>query len=85
MARGIDDVDLSTVVHNGSIFCEDSDTSFTLYVVRVHNTLSNVLVLTEHTALLEHLVNEGSLTVVNVGDDSDVSQIFSNHIFFPPD
>ena len=56
-------------------------TSFALNVVRVHNAFCNSLIFAENSALLEHFVNEGSFTVVNVGDDSDVSQIVSNHIY----
>ena len=51
----------------------DSDAAFTLEVVGVHYSYIDLLVFTENTALLEHAVDQGSLAVVNVGNDSDVS------------
>ena len=31
----------------------------------------------EHPALAEHLVNQGGLAVIHVGDDGDIAQVFS--------
>ena len=82
MSRGVDDVDFGAFIIDCRIFREDGDASFTLEVSVVHNTVLYRLVVTEGTALLEHLVNQGGLSVVNVRDDGDISQIGSNHVNF---
>ena len=51
MARGVDDVDLGTLIHNGSVLGQNGDTTLTLDIVGVHDTLSNFLIFTEYTAL----------------------------------
>ena len=52
MTRSINDVDLGAAICYGSVLGEDSDTSFTLDIVGIHDTLSDLLVVTEYTALL---------------------------------
>ena len=52
MTRSINDVDLGASICYGSILGEDSDSSFTLDIVGIHDTLSDLLIVTEHTALL---------------------------------
>lgn len=37
-----------------------------------------------NAALLEHLVNQRRLAVVNVGDNCNVTNIFTNHNVFSP-
>ena len=39
------------------------------------------LVLAENAALMEQAVNEGRLAMVNVGDDRNIPDIFSTHIY----
>ena len=77
VSGGVYDVDLHTVVLHRGIFCEDRDAAFLLDGTRVHNTLHHGLIFMVRTALLQHTVHQGSLTVVNVGDDRYVAQIFS--------
>ena len=47
----LDNVDFNAVVVNSGVFCENSDTAFAFNIVRVHDTLRNLLVLTEGAAL----------------------------------
>ena len=68
MAGGIYNVDLYAVIHAGGILCKDSDSALTLERVAVHYTVVNYLILTESTALLQHLIDQCSLAMVNVGD-----------------
>ena len=82
VSRGVDDVDFGAFIVDCRIFREDGDASFTLEVSVVHNTVLYRLVVTEGTALLEHLVNQSGLSMVNVRDDGDISQIGSNHVNF---
>ena len=77
MSGGIHDVDFHTVVLYRGIFCEDRDATFLFDGTRVHNALHHGLIFMVRTALLQHTVHQGSLTMVNVGDDRYVSQIFS--------
>ena len=51
VARGVDDVDLSSFISNRCIFGKNRDTTLSLNIIRVHDTLLNLLVLTEHAAL----------------------------------
>ena len=52
VARGIDDVDLRALIVNGCVLRENGDTSLTLDRVRVHDTDTHLLVITEYTGLL---------------------------------
>ena len=50
-----------------------------LYItVGIHHALLHRFVLAEYAALTQQLVNQCGLAVVNVGDNRDISQIFSN-------
>src|SRR5699024_6612592 len=59
VSRGVDDVDFGAFVVDGSIFGKDRDASFALEVTVIHDTILNGLVVTEGTALFEHLVDQG--------------------------
>ena len=74
MTGGVDDVDLDAVVAYGGILRQNGDAPLTLQVVAVHDTLRYILILPECAALLEHFVHQGSLAVVNVGDNGNISQ-----------
>ncbi len=62
MARSIDNIDFGIFINNGS---------------GVHNTFRNFLIFTENAALFQQFVHQCSLAVVNVGDNSNVSYVFS--------
>ena len=85
MARCVDNIYLNVLVFYRCVFCKDSYASLTLDVARVHNSLLNCLILSESTTLLEHLVYQSCLSVVNMCDDSNISQVFSYHFDLPPD
>ena len=70
---GVDNVDLYVLVVDSRIFCKYGNTSLTLEVVRVHNSVFHLLIFTVDTALTKHLVNESGLSVVNVSNDRNVS------------
>ena len=74
MARGVDDVDLRVAVAHSGILGQDRDAALALQIVGVHDAVDDLLIFTVDAALLEHLVDQGGLAVVNVGDDGDVSQ-----------
>ena len=80
MARGVDDVDLDAVVLAGAVLGQNRDAALTLDVAGVHDALGHLLVGTESTGLLQHLVDQSGFAVVDVRDDRDVAEIFLNHI-----
>ena len=61
------------------IFGKDGYTSFSFDIAGIHYSFRRFLIFTVNAALLEHLVNKGRFTVVNVCYYGYVSQIFSYH------
>ncbi len=77
VARGVNDVDLGTLVHDGSIFGQDGDTAFPFDIIGVHDALCHCLAFPEYAALSEQPVHQGCLAVIHMGDNSNISYIFS--------
>ncbi len=73
VARRIDNIDLAAFKVDGGVLGKNRDSALALQVVRVHHALGYLLVGAESAGLAKHGVNEGSLTVVNVGDDGDIA------------
>ena len=80
MARGIDNIDFDVIVHDSCVFREDRNAALTLQITGVHDALGDLLVRTESTGLLQHLVDQRRFAVVNVRNDCNVAEIFLNHI-----
>ena len=83
VARGIDDIDLDTLVGAGAVLGQNGDAALTLDVTAVHDTLSHSLIVAESAALAQQGVHQRGLAVVNVSDDSDIAQIVTNHKIQP--
>ena len=66
-------IDLYVLVVNGGVLGENCDSSLLFKIARVHYASNRFLILTVDTALLEHFVNKGSLSVVNVSNYGYVS------------
>ena len=77
VAGRVDDVDLGAVPTDGGVLGEDRDPPLTLERVRVHHALLNDLIIAKRAGLAEHLVDEGRLAVIDVRDDSDVTDLHS--------
>ena len=77
VAGGVDDVELDAAVVDRGVLGEDRDPLLALEVHRVHHPLGDVLALAEGAGLPQHLVDQGRLAVVDVGDDGDVSEVVS--------
>ncbi len=86
--RGVDDVDRHAVgdagvegrlpgVPHGGVLREDRDALLALEVTAVHRPVGDVVVLPEGARLPQHLVDEGGLAVVDVGDDGDVAEVLA--------
>jgi hypothetical protein len=76
--RGVDNVDLDPVPLHGGVLGQDGDPPLLLEGVRVHDPLLHLLVVAKDPGLAEHLVDQGGLAMVNVGDDGDVSNLHVN-------
>ena len=84
MARSIQDIDLGPLVHDGSVLCQDCDSAFPFLIIGVHDPFLYLFVGTEDMALFQHGIDKGSLAMVDVGNDSNVTQIVSNHKSLSP-
>ena len=73
MARGINNIYLGALIHDSSILGKNSNTALTLQIARVHNALCYLLVGAENMALLQHSINQGSLAMVDMGNNSNIS------------
>ena len=73
VTRRINYIHLYTVVIYRRVFSKYSDTAFTFQSVGIHYTFFDMLVSTENTALFEHCVYEGSLAMVNVGNNGNIA------------
>ena len=80
MAWGIDDINLYPVISNCCIFGEDCDATFPLDIIGVHYTLHHFLVFPECTTLFEQFVHQSGFTMINMGDDRYITNIFSGYL-----
>jgi hypothetical protein len=73
VAGGVDNVYFYAFIVYRSVLGKNGDASLTLDGAGIHDALACRLVFTVNAALLEHLVDEGRLAVVDVGNDGYVS------------
>ena len=76
VARRVDDVDLRALVVHGGVFGKDGDAALALQIAGVHDAVDDRLIFAVDAALLEHLVDQRGLSVVNVSDDCNISDVF---------
>ena len=55
------------------VFRKNGNAALTLDVVGVHHALFHNLIFAEGTRLFEHLIDQGGLAMVNMGNDRNVS------------
>ena len=79
MARGIENINFSAVVHYSRVLCQNSNAAFTFQCVRVHNAFFNMFISPENAALFKHGIYKGCFAVVNVGNNCNITQIVSYH------
>jgi hypothetical protein len=75
MSWSIYDIDLVVTVLDGSILGIDGDTTLLFLIVGIHDRSTDIFVLTERVGLLQEGIDEGSLTVVDVGDDRYIDEL----------
>ena len=87
VTRGIDNVDRHAVgcaelsgrgahVTDRGVLGENGDALLALQIARIHDSLARLLhgsALAEGPSLPQHGINEGRLSMVNMGDDCDVT------------
>jgi hypothetical protein len=73
-------IDFGVVKKQGGVFGENGDSAFAFQIVGIHDPFHHRFVGPENSALPQHGIHEGGLTVVYVGDDGDVANILSHKI-----
>ena len=82
MARGIHNVNLDIIMHNGAVFGIDGDPTLSLQIIAVHNAVNHFLVISENAALVQQRVDQRRFTRVNVGDNRNIDNwLFFFHMF----
>src|SRR5690606_21933070 len=82
VARGVYDVDIVVLPFQRGVFCQNGNATLFFLVVGVHNALVFEFFTVQGARLAQQLVNQGGFTVVNVGNDGDVSKLI-NHNGYP--
>jgi hypothetical protein len=73
VTRGIHDVDLGSLPTDSRVLGKNGDASLPLQRVRIHHALLYLLVGPKGSRLPEHLVHQGSLAMIDMGDDRQVT------------
>jgi hypothetical protein len=76
----VDDVDLGVAPSNSSVLGEDRDALFLLKIRVVHDSFGQLFVRCNGSGLFEHGIDESCLTVVNVSDDRDVTDVVADFL-----
>ena len=84
MPRSIDNVDFNAIVHDRSIFGKNRDTTFPFDITRVHDAFRYFFIRAEYVALFEHSVNQGCFTMVNMSNNSNITDILTFHLLSSP-
>ena len=81
MAGGVHDVDLGVLPADGRVLREDRNAPLALERIGVHHPFGDDLIFPERAGLPKHLVDEGSLPVIDVCDDGDITNLHSPEIY----
>ena len=82
MPGRIYDIDLHTIMHDRRILRQDCNSPFPFQRVGIHDAFRHLLIFPENMALLQHGIHKSGFTMIDMGDDRNVADIFSDH-FFP--
>ena len=75
VSRCVDDVDVCATPADRAVFRQNGDAALALNGVVVHDGIHHFFVVGKGAGLTQQLVNHGGFTVVNVGNDGDVSNL----------
>lgn len=77
VTRSIHDINQVIFIRNRGVFGQNRNAPFTLQIVRVHDAFLHHFIVAVCAGLLEKLIHERRLAMVNVGDNSDIANVFS--------
>ena len=79
MARGVNNVNavlfFAFCPRDRRVLLQDGDTALFFQFIGIHGPVKRGRVLTQGARLLQQLVNQCGFTMVNMGDDGDISKV----------
>jgi hypothetical protein len=73
VARRVDDVEALVLPIHRRAFGQDGDAAFALQVAGIHGAFCHCLMCLDGARLAQHLVNECRFTMIDMGDDGEIS------------
>ena len=81
MSRSIDNIDLHPFIGDGHVLGKDSDATLPFQVIVVQDKIAEIFGPAYKVGLIDHPVHEGGLSMVNMGNNGDVSDVLHNTFF----
>ena len=75
VARGVDDVDFVSFVADRNVLGENGDATLAFKVVVVKNEFAGLLILTKELCLVQHTVDQGGFSVVDMRNNGNISNV----------
>jgi hypothetical protein len=82
VTRGVDDIDFIVFVLDRNVLRKNSDTSLSFKVVVIEYQLAGILILAKEISGQQHLIDQRSLTVVDVSNNGNVSDFLHILLIF---
>ena len=79
MTWGVYDINAVVIPFDRGILSQNGDTPFFFLIIGVHQALGADIFAVESPGLAQEFINQSSFTVVNVGDDRNITQVFNGH------
>jgi len=77
VAWSVDNVDLYSLVEYGCVLGKNCNSALSLNIIGVHDAVYHLLVGSEHAALAQQLIYQRRLAMVYMGNNRDISDIFT--------
>lgn len=71
------DIDLHTIMHDRRILRQDCNSPFPFQRVGIHDAFRHLLIFPENMALLQHGIHKSGFTMIDMGDDCDITNVVS--------
>ena len=78
VARGVDNIDFCTFPVNGNVLRKNGYTTLSFQVVRVKHLPTVILSVAEQLSCQHHLINQRCLSMIDMGNNRNVSNILHN-------
>jgi hypothetical protein len=75
VTRGINDINFYVVVDNRRVLGANGNATLAFLIHGIHNPLAHLVEISGSLGLLQHGINQGGFSVVNVSNNSDVSNV----------